>query len=183
MDISSKELLFPLLSLMFNKDLHNIAKLVSSPVTIPSLRCIHNPHFYPSNFFWQIGCGNMLAITLHHTSTIWQNSRMKMYRIFLLYYDSMFLHGSKLELTQWQWQQICTTRQFFQKHFFLAVNFTFFSLDYSAGQKKRYEYCFMKQKCKFQTGIPQYENVATPLKTQGINTTHQHFQMRYITLF
>ena len=32
-------------------------------------------------------------------------------------------------------------------------------------------------------GIVKYENVAMPLSTLGINTTHQHFQMRYITLF
>ena len=32
-------------------------------------------------------------------------------------------------------------------------------------------------------GIAQYENAATPLRTKGINTTHQHFQMRYIPLF
>ena len=41
---------------------------------------------------------------------------------------------------------------------------------------------FMKQKCQFQIGIAQYKNAATPLRTRGINTTHQHFQMRYITL-
>ena len=32
-------------------------------------------------------------------------------------------------------------------------------------------------------GIVQYKNAATPLITRGINTTHQHFQMRYVTLF
>ena len=31
-------------------------------------------------------------------------------------------------------------------------------------------------------GIAQYKNAATALRTIGINTTHQHFQMRYITL-
>ena len=30
--------------------------------------------------------------------------------------------------------------------------------------------------------IEQYKNAAKPLITRGINTTHQHFQMRYITL-
>ena len=55
--------------------------------------------------------------------------------------------------------------------------------DYSAGQKKRYEYCFMKQKCQIQIGIAQYKNIAIILSTWGINITHQHFQMRYITLF
>ena len=40
----------------------------------------------------------------------------------------------------------------------------------------------MKQKGQLQMGILKYENAATPLSTSGINTTHQHFQMRYITL-
>ena len=40
----------------------------------------------------------------------------------------------------------------------------------------------MKQKCQIQMGVGQYQNAATPLRTKGINTTHQHFQMRYITL-
>ena len=40
----------------------------------------------------------------------------------------------------------------------------------------------MKQKFQLQIGIAQYENAATPLATKGIDTTHQHFQMRYITL-
>ena len=41
----------------------------------------------------------------------------------------------------------------------------------------------MKQKFQLQMGIARYRNVATPLSTKGINTTHQHFQMRYVTLF
>ena len=40
----------------------------------------------------------------------------------------------------------------------------------------------MKQKCQLQIGIAQYKNPATPLITRGINTTQQHFQMRFITL-
>ena len=40
----------------------------------------------------------------------------------------------------------------------------------------------MKQKCQIQMGIAQYKNAATPLRTRDINNTHQHFQMRYITL-
>ena len=31
---------------------------------------------------------------------------------------------------------------------------------YSAGQKKRYKYYFMKQKCQLQMGLAQYKNVA-----------------------
>ena len=54
---------------------------------------------------------------------------------------------------------------------------------YSDANWKVYKYCFMKQKCQLQTGIAHYKNAATPLRTRGIDTTHQHFQMRYITLF
>ena len=47
--------------------------------------------------------------------------------------------------------------------------------EYSAGQKKRYKYCFMKQKFQLQMGIAQYKNAATPLVTIAIDTTRQHF--------
>ena len=50
-------------------------------------------------------------------------------------------------------------------------------------QKKSYKYCFMKQKFQLQMGIARYRNVTTPLSTKVINTTYQHFQMRYIALF
>ena len=40
----------------------------------------------------------------------------------------------------------------------------------------------MKQKCQIQMGVGQYKNAATLFRTRGIDTTHQHFQMRYITL-
>ena len=43
---------------------------------------------------------------------------------------------------------------------------------YSAGQKKRYEYCFMKQKWQIQIVIAQYKNVVKPLSTKDIDTTH-----------
>ena len=45
-------------------------------------------------------------------------------------------------------------------------------INYSAGQKKRYKHCFMKQTLQLQMGIAQYRNVATPLSTRGIDTTH-----------
>ena len=32
-------------------------------------------------------------------------------------------------------------------------------------------------------GIAVYRNVAMPLSTRGINFTHEHFQMRFVTLF
>ena len=53
---------------------------------------------------------------------------------------------------------------------------------YSGANWKVYEYCFMKQKCKIQMVIAQYKNAAKPLINLDINTTHQHFQMRYVTL-
>ena len=54
---------------------------------------------------------------------------------------------------------------------------------YSAGQKKRYKYFFMKQKFQLQMGIARYRNAATSLSTKGIITTHLDFQMRCLTLF
>ena len=41
----------------------------------------------------------------------------------------------------------------------------------------------MKQNCQLQVCVTQNKNAATPLSTSGINTTHQQFQMKYITLF
>ena len=54
---------------------------------------------------------------------------------------------------------------------------------YSDGNWKVYEYYFMKQQGQFQMGISQYKNVVTALSTIGNNTTHQHYQMSYVTLF
>ena len=54
---------------------------------------------------------------------------------------------------------------------------------YSSANWKLYEYCFMKQKYKFQFGTAQYKNEAKPLITRDINTTHEHYQMRFVTLF
>ena len=54
---------------------------------------------------------------------------------------------------------------------------------YSLRPKLSTKSCFTKQKCQIQMGMMKPKNVATPLSTLGINTTHQHFQMRYITLF
>ena len=41
----------------------------------------------------------------------------------------------------------------------------------------------MKQEYYFYMGIVQYKDAAKPLKTQGINTTHHHFQIGYVILF
>ena len=57
------------------------------------------------------------------------------------------------------------------------------SLGCSLRPKLSTKSCFIKQKCHFQIGITQNKNAATPLSTLGINTTYQHFQMRYIALF
>ena len=54
---------------------------------------------------------------------------------------------------------------------------------YSAVQNVFSGSCFMKQKCQIQMGIAQYKNTATTLKIKDMNTTHQHYQMRYMTLF
>ena len=54
---------------------------------------------------------------------------------------------------------------------------------YSLRPKLSTKSCFIKQKCQIQMGVVNYKNVATPLSTLGINTTRQHFQMRYMTLF
>ena len=40
----------------------------------------------------------------------------------------------------------------------------------------------MKQNFQIHMSIAEYKSAATQLKTKGIDTTHQHFQMRYITL-
>ena len=68
---------------------------------------------------------------------------------------------------------------------FIYIHFTpWLGTDYYSGaQKNVYKYCFMKQKCQLQMGIVQYKNAATPLRTPCINTTHQHFKVRYMTLF
>ena len=53
---------------------------------------------------------------------------------------------------------------------------------YSGANLKVYGYCFMKQKCQVQMVIAQYKNAGKPLISRGINTIHQHFQMRYVNL-
>ena len=54
---------------------------------------------------------------------------------------------------------------------------------YSGANWKVYEYCVMKQKCQLQMGAAQFKNVATTLSIIDNNTSHQYFQMRYVTLF
>ena len=41
----------------------------------------------------------------------------------------------------------------------------------------------MKQNFQIHMSKAEYKSAATQLKTKGIDTTHQHFQMRYTTLF
>ena len=43
--------------------------------------------------------------------------------------------------------------------------------------------CLMKQNCYFQRVMAECRHAATPLSSYSINTTHQGFQKRYITLF
>ena len=59
----------------------------------------------------------------------------------------------------------------------------FYKGKYIGANWKVYEHCFMKQKCQVQMAIAQYKNEENPMITGGIYTTHQHFQMRYVTLF
>ena len=40
---------------------------------------------------------------------------------------------------------------------------------YSPGQKKCYNYCFMKQKCQLQEGTARYRNVTTLLSSKGLS--------------
>ena len=60
--------------------------------------------------------------------------------------------------------------------------FTYPTYSYSGANSCCNKALFMKQKCQIQMDVGQYKNAVTPLRTRGINTTHQHFQMRYITL-
>ena len=54
---------------------------------------------------------------------------------------------------------------------------------YSLRPKLSTKYCFTKQICQIQIGVTQWKSTAMPLSTKYINTTRQHFQMRYTTLF
>ena len=42
--------------------------------------------------------------------------------------------------------------------------------------------CLMKQNCYFQRNVAECRHVATPLSSYSINTTHQGFQKRYLTM-
>ena len=53
---------------------------------------------------------------------------------------------------------------------------------YSRGPSLTYDCHFMKQKCYFQRGVAECKHATTPLSSYSINTTHQGFQKRYITL-
>ena len=51
-------------------------------------------------------------------------------------------------------------------------------LCYNLRPKLSTKSCFVKQKCQLQISVAHYKNPATPLSTLGINTTHQHFQIK-----
>ena len=53
---------------------------------------------------------------------------------------------------------------------------------YSRVHNSTYLFCFMKQNCHFQRSMAQCKHATTPLSSYSINTTHQGFQKRYITL-
>ena len=70
---------------------------------------------------------------------------------------------------------------FFLIDYKMRSTFAAFPHTYSAYHLRINKDLFMKQKCQLQMGIAKYKNVATPVTTRGIITTHQHFQMSYIT--
>ena len=54
---------------------------------------------------------------------------------------------------------------------------------YNQEHNSTYDFCFMKQNCHFQRCMAQCKHTTMPLSSYSINTTHQGFQKRYITLF
>ena len=50
-------------------------------------------------------------------------------------------------------------------------------------QLESFQVLFYEAKVPTQMGISQYKDIATPLSTKDNNTTYQHFQMRFVTLF
>ena len=54
----------------------------------------------------------------------------------------------------------------------ILLNFARVITVYSLRPKLSTKSCFMKQKCQLQMGIVKNKNVAMPLSTLGINTTH-----------
>ena len=71
---------------------------------------------------------------------------------------------------------------FFHKNNNFSISSHSENATYSVGNSSCNKALFMKQKCQIQMGVGQYKNAGTPLRTRGINTTHQHFQMSYINL-
>ena len=57
-----------------------------------------------------------------------------------------------------------------------------FSKLYSSRKWMLVVFCFMKQNCYFLRGVAECRHASTPLSSYSINTTHQGFQKRYITL-
>ena len=57
------------------------------------------------------------------------------------------------------------------KGLFNSIQNSISILCYNAVQKKRYKFCFMKQKCQLQMGTAKYKNAVTPLTTRAINTS------------
>ena len=109
------------------------------------------------------------------------------------------LQGNTQFLVFWlnSWTMCCWMRHRFQGNIFSITKTydTIFVIDghdpfvkiwedktYSCGNSCCNKALFMKQKCQILMGVRQNENAATPLRTRGINTTHQHFQMRCTTL-
>ena len=69
-------------------------------------------------------------------------------------------------------------QEMFQHVVFQIPHSDDFFVMYSGANSCCNKALFIKQKCQIQMGVGQYKNAATPLRTKGIYTTHQHFQMR-----
>ena len=75
----------------------------------------------------------------------------------------------------WEWKGFWSKGKHFQvyRQIFASGSMKSSTKDdvcmYSAGQKKRYDCCFMKKKCQIQMGISQYKNADRLLRNKGIN--------------
>ena len=109
-----------------------------------------------------------------------------LFNTFFIYILHLICSKKENQITQIV-RKICTFLKFWAPEFWKQVMQKFyckiiFDRMYSGANWKVYKYCLMKQKCQLQSVRAHYKNTATPLRTRGIYTTHQHFQMRCITL-
>ena len=90
---------------------------------------------------------------------------------------------SRTRLKTFSWSPWSRSKvAFWTRHSIMKTTFAFILFSFSIRLKLWARCCFMKQKCQFPMGIAQYENTAMPLNMWGIDTTHQGFEIMYITL-